>query len=153
MVMKQELLARAIVAYGRALSVADPIRLQFWDNRGLTMAQLRLMYLLYQRDQQTITELAEQMHVRKPTITGLTDRLIKHKLIRRLDDPADRRVVRIGLTKEGRRVLGEIEVASKAYLDRIFGALGEAKVEEFVRMMEDFSKSAEAVQQSSEFQP
>jgi DNA-binding MarR family transcriptional regulator len=153
MVMKQALLNRAIEAYGRTLAVADPIRLQFWDKRGLTMTQLRLMYLLYQRDEQTITELAEHMHVRKPTITGLTDRLIKHKLIRRLSDPADRRVVRRALTKEGRRVLGEIEVASKAYLDRIFGSLGDAKVEEFVRLMEEFSRSAEAVQQSSEFQP
>ena len=151
--MKQELLTRAMVSYGRALAVADPIRLHFWDNRGLTMTQLRLMYLLYQRDEQTITELAEQMHVRKPTITGLTDRLIKHKLIRRLDDPADRRVVRISLTKDGRRVLGEIEVASKAYLNRVFSNLGEARVEEFVRLMEEFSRSAEAVQQSSEFQP
>jgi len=142
-----------MVAYGRALAVADPIRLRFWDNRGLTMTQLRLMYLLYQRDEQTISELAEEMHVRKPTITGLTDRLIKHGLIRRQDDPADRRVVRIALMKEGRRVLGEIEVASKAYLDRIFGSLGDANVKEFVRLMEDFSKSAEAVQQSSEFQP
>lgn len=151
--MKQELLARAIVAYGRALAVADPIRLQFWDDRGLTMTQLRLMYLLFQRDEQTVSELADQMLVRKPTITGLTDRLIKHKLIRRLNDANDRRIVRIALTKQGRRVLGEIEVASKAYLDRIFGALGEARVEEFVRLMEDFAKSAEAVQQASEFQP
>ncbi|TAK69384.1 MAG: MarR family transcriptional regulator [Dehalococcoidia bacterium] len=153
MVMKQELLAKAIEAYGRALAVADPIRLQFWDNRGLTMTQLRLMYLLHQRDEQTITELAEQMYVRKPTITGLTDRLTKHKLIRRLSDRADRRVVRIALTKEGRRVLGEIEVASRAYLDRIFGALGEDKVEDFIRLMEEFSRSAEGIQQSSELQP
>ena len=117
------------------------------------MTQLRLMYLLYQRDAQTITELAEQMHVRKPTITGLTDRLIKHKLIRRLTDGADRRVVRIALTKEGRRVLGEIEVASKAYLDRVFGAMGDEQVEDFVRLMERFAASAEAVQTESEFRP
>jgi DNA-binding MarR family transcriptional regulator len=151
--MEQELLARAIVAYGRALAVADPIRLEFWDNRGLTMAQLRLMHLVHLSDQQTITELAEQMQVRKPTITGLTDRLIKHKLIRRVNDRADRRVVRIVLTNEGRRVLSEIEVAGTEYLERIFGALGGAKVEEFVRVMDDFAKSAEAVQRSSEFQP
>lgn len=151
--MEQELLARAIVAYGRALAVADPIRLQFWDNRGLTMAQLRLMHLIRLSDQQTITELAEQMQVRKPTITGLTDRLVKHKLIRRVNDRADRRVVRIVLTNEGRRVLSEIEVAGTAYLERIFSSLGDAKVEEFVRVMDDFAKSAEIVQRSSEFQP
>lgn len=126
--MKQELLARAITAYGRALGVADPIRLRFWDSRGLTMTQLRLMYLIYQRNEPTISELAELMVVRKPTITGLTDRLVKQKLIRRLSDKTDRRIVRIALTKEGRRVLGEIEVASKAYLDRVFGTMGETEV-------------------------
>ncbi len=151
--MKQELLNRATLAYGRSLAVSDPIRLRFWDSRGLTMTQLRLMYLLHQRDAQTVSELAEHMRVRRPTITGLTDRLIKHKLIRRVDDPADRRVVRIALMAEGRRVLGEIEVASKAYLDRIFNELGDAKVEEFVRLMEEFSKTAEALQRSAEFQP
>jgi hypothetical protein len=50
-------------------------------------------------------------------------------------------------------VLSEIEVAGTAYLERIFGALGGAKVEEFVRVMDDFAKSADAVQRSSEFQP
>ena len=109
--MKQDLLIRAITAYGRALAVADPIRLRFWDSRGLTMTQLRLMYLIYQRNELTISELAELMVVRRPTITGLTDRLVKQKLIRRLSDKTDRRIVRIALTKEGRRVLGEIEVA------------------------------------------
>ncbi len=151
--MKQELLIRAITAYGRVLAVADPIRLRFWDNRGLTMSQLRLMYLLYQRNELTISELADLMVVRRPTITGLTDRLVKQQLIRRLSDEADRRIVRIGLTNEGRRVLGEIQVASKAYLDRVFGAMGEAQVEEFVRLMEAFSASAEAVQQAAEFRP
>lgn len=151
--MKQELLARAIVSYGRALAAADPIRLRFWDTRGLTMTQLRLMYLLYQRNELTISELAELMVVRKPTITGLTDRLVKNKLIRRISDASDRRVVRIALTKEGRRVLGEIEVASKAYLDRVFAAMGEEQVEDFVKLMDRFSASAEAVQQDSEFRP
>lgn len=151
--MKQELLARAITAYGRALGVADPIRLRFWDSRGLTMTQLRLMYLIYQRNEPTISELAELMVVRKPTITGLTDRLVKQKLIRRLSDKTDRRIVRIALTKEGRRVLGEIEVASKAYLDRVFGTMGETEVQEFVRLMESFAASAEQVQQAAEFRP
>lgn len=149
--MRQQLLVRAIAAYGRALAVADPIRLRFWDKRGLTMTQLRLMYLLYQRNGLTISELAALMVVRKPTITGLTDRLVKHKLIRRISDGSDRRVVRIGLTNEGRRVLGEIEVASKAYLESVFGAMGDEQVEEFVNVIERFSASAEAVQQGAEF--
>jgi len=151
--VRQELLNRALVAYGRALAVADPIRLRFWDDRGLTMTQLRLMYLLLLDDQQTAGDLAEKMRVRKPTITGLTDRLVKQALIERYDDPADRRVVRVGLTGEGRRVLGEIAVASKAYLDEVFGRMGEDIVAELVRLLDEFADSADAVQQHAEDRP
>ena len=50
-------------------------------------------------------------------------------------------------------MLGEIEVASKAYLDRVFVTMGETQVEEFVRLMESFAASAEEVQLSAEFRP
>lgn len=151
--MKTELLTRAMISYGGALSVADPIRLRFWDSRGLTMAQLRLMYTLITDGEQAIGELAEKLSVRSPTVTGLTNRLIKQKLIERLSDPNDRRIVRIGLTKDGRRVLGEIEAASRAYLDRIFETMGEERVEELIRVLDGFTQAATAVQREGEFLP
>ncbi len=149
--MKNELMTRAMISYGGALSVADPIRLRFWDSRGLTMAQLRLMYTLLTDGEQSIGELAEALSVRSPTVTGLTNRLIKQKLIERLSDPCDRRIVRIGLTKDGRRVIGEIEAASRAYLDRVFERLGEERVEELIRVLDEFAQAAKAVQQEGEF--
>src|SRR3989304_182898 len=125
--LDRNLITRAMVSYGGALSVADPIRLRFWDKRGLTMAQLRLMYTMLLDGEQSAGELAEKMSVRPPQITGLTTRLSKQKLNRRLADPNDRRIVRVDLTTEGRRVISQIETASRAYLARIFNQLGEAK--------------------------
>ena len=151
--MKNELITRAMISYGGALSVADPIRLRFWDSRGLTMAQLRLIYTLLIEGERSIGELAERLSVRPPTVTGLTNRLIKQRLIERLADPSDRRIVRIGLTKDGRRVLGEIEAASRAYLDQIFGKMGEEKVEELIRVLDEFTVCAQAVQREGEFLP
>ena len=151
--MKSELVTRAMISYGGALSVADPIRLRFWDSRGLTMAQLRLMYTLLVEGERSIGELAEKLSVRSPTVTGLTNRLIKQRLIERLSEPSDRRIVRIGLTKDGRRVLGEIEAASRAYLDHIFGKMGEEKVEELIRVLDGFTEAATAVQREGEFRP
>ena len=98
-------------------------------------------------------ELAEKLSVRSPTVTGLTNRLIKQRLIERLSDPGDRRIVRIGLTKDGRRVLGEIETASRAYLDQIFAKMGEEKVEELIRVLDGFTEVATAVQREGEFLP
>jgi DNA-binding MarR family transcriptional regulator len=151
--MKTNLITRAMISYGGALSVADPIRLRFWDSRGLTMAQLRLMYTLLTDGELAIGELAEKLSVRSPTVTGLTNRLIKQKLIERLSDPNDRRIVRIGLTKDGLRVLGQIEAASRAYLDGIFERMGEEKVEELIRVLDGFTEASKSVQQDGEFQP
>src|SRR3990172_686374 len=151
--LDQGLITRAMVSYGGALSVADRIRLRFWDKRGLTMAQLRLMYTMLLDGEQSAGELAEKMSVRPPTITGLTNRLIKQKLIRRLADPNDRRIVRVDLTAEGRRMISQIETASRAYLARIFNQLGEAKVKELIALLDEFSAAGQTVQSESEFRP
>jgi len=151
--LDQSLITRAMVSYGGALAVADPIRLRFWDKRGLTMAQLRLMYTILLDGEQSAGELAEKMSVRPPTMTGLTNRLIKQKLIRRLPDPNDRRIVKVDLTAEGRRVISQIETASRAYLARIFNQLGVAKVTELIALLDEFSAAGQAVQGESEFRP
>ena len=146
----QTRLTRAIRAYGRALAVADPIRLQFWDDRGLTMPQLRLMYLLHLEDGRPVGALAEEMSVRPATVTGLTDRLVRQRLIKRQADPHDRRVVRIVLTAEGRRVLGEIEAASRAYLDAVFERMGKEQVRHLIEAFDSFSSTAGALLRGGE---
>ncbi len=139
-------------AYGRALVVADPIRLQFWDDRGLTMPQLRLMYLLYLQDARPVGELADEMSVRPATMTGLTDRLVRQELIERRGDAEDRRVVRVALTVEGRRVLGEIEAASRLYLDAVFKKMGDDAVERLIGLFEQFSDAATEVLREGEIE-
>lgn len=130
-----------MLAYRRAMSVADPLRLAVWDERGLTMPQLRLMYLLL-RDSRSVGELAEAMHVRPASVTGLTDRLVCQGLIERHADPDDRRVVRIALSAEGRCVLEEIESAGRSYLARIFELMGEDEVNRLSAALERFSDAA-----------
>ena len=146
--MDDQLLTDAIHAYGRAIAVADPLRLRFWDGRGLTMPQLRLMYLLLQQDGRSVGELADALNVRPATITGLTDRLVRQRLIERLADAADRRVVRVALTGEGRRVLGEIEAASRAYLRTVLDRLGDDAVRDLIDAFERFAAAAAAAQQA-----
>ena len=146
--MDDDLLTKAMRAYGRAIAVADPIRLRFWDGRGLTMPQLRLMYLLLQQDGRPVGELADEMNVRPATVTGLTDRLVRQRLIERQDDPNDRRVVRVALTAEGRRVLGEIESAGRAYMAEILARMDGAAVRRLIDAFEQFRAAADAAQKA-----
>jgi MarR family transcriptional regulator, organic hydroperoxide resistance regulator len=143
--LRTELLRSALQAYGRALAIADPIRLRFWDGRGLTMPQLRLMYIVRDNGPCSVGEIAERLGVRPATITGFTDRLVRQELIVRQDQPGDRRIVQIALTPEGVRVLGEIEVASRAYFDAIFERMDEDDVRLLVSLLQKLADTAARV--------
>ena len=142
----QALLERALRSYARSLAIVDPVRLRFWDNRGLTMPQLRIMFMLVEQDGVTPGAVAERFHVTPSTITGLTDRLVRQRLISRREDPDDRRLVRIFLTPEGRRVVGELETAGRAYLTEILEQLPPEKLELLAGLLEELWVAAEKVQ-------
>lgn len=148
--MDSTLLERGLQAYGRALRVTEPVRLRFWDSRGLTMSQLRLMYLISQAENSCVGELAHEMRVRPATLTGLADRLARQRLIQRTHDPDDRRLVRVALTPEGKRVLDELLTAARALLEAILSRMETATVEAFVESLEEFDRVAAAVHDSSE---
>ncbi len=137
-------------AYWRALTVADPIRLQFWDGRGLTMPQLRLMYLVRQSQGQSAGEIADGMLVGPATVTGLTTRLLNQGLLRREEDTNDRRMKRFWLTADGERVLGQISVAADAYMNAVFDRLSMAAVIRLAEALTEFNGAAESVQRESE---
>jgi DNA-binding MarR family transcriptional regulator len=77
----------------------------------LPVAQLRVMTVLDgMRDcrKPTMGELAEQLRVALSTATQLVERIEKRGLVLRShSDPDDRRVVRLGLTEEGLRLMEE----------------------------------------------
>lgn len=102
------------------------------------MAQLWVMLVAIKPGGATVSEIAARMHVTPATVTGLTNRLIRRKLIRRREDDADRRRIRIDATELGR----EIDVASHAYLEAIFARMGEERLRIFIDALADFTNAA-----------
>ena len=137
--MDDQLLDRALRAYARALAVADPIRIPIWEERGLTMPQLRLAFiLLYERDGAAVSELAERLRVNPSTVTGFTDRLARQRLVDRRRDPED-----------GRRVLQGIDVASRAYMYEIFRRLGPERLRALIDLLEELAEAAAQAENAS----
>ncbi len=71
---------------------------------GATPAQLSALSVLMSGPK-TLGDLAAAEQVRAPTISRLAAEMVRIGLIRRRDDPADGRVVRVEMTAKGRRVL------------------------------------------------
>ena len=80
---------------------------------GLSMAkQSALTQLAQAGEPLTLSELAARLTCVRSNITQLVDRLEADGLVRRVDDPADRRSVRAELTSLGldKQALGAIEI-------------------------------------------
>ncbi|HUI97046.1 MAG TPA: MarR family transcriptional regulator [Xanthobacteraceae bacterium] len=71
------------------------------DALGLTYPQYLTMFALWERDNQSVKELGDLLHLDSGTLTPLLKRLEAMGLVRRARDPDDERSVRISLTPAG----------------------------------------------------
>jgi DNA-binding MarR family transcriptional regulator len=86
---------------------------------GVPAARLSALSVLVFGGPRTLGELAAAEQVRPPTMTRIVQALERDGLVRRDDDPNDRRVARIRATAKGRRVMlrgRERRIASLAEL-------------------------------------
>ena len=120
--------------YGRAAGIFDPNRLEVWEELGLTMSQLRVLYLLQAAPGTPAGAVATMLKVRPSTATGIIDRLVdKQKLVRRERDDSDRRRVRIFLTERGHKVITELDTRKRAVIWKIFRNFSEQELADIDR--------------------
>ncbi len=129
--------------YGRAAGVFDPNRLEVWEELGLTLSQLRVLYMLQAGPGTPAGAVAAQLKVRPSTATGVVDRLVRDGLVRRERDDLDRRRVRIWLTERGMRVINEIRARNRAQIWKIFRNFSEQDLADIDRTFTLLTSEAE----------
>lgn len=72
--------------------------------------------------------LAEAMDVSQASATGIVDRMAERGLVERLRDDEDRRVVRVGLTDEGRSTIGAMTAERREHLALVMDELTEEEL-------------------------
>ncbi|MFT6164621.1 MAG: DNA-binding MarR family transcriptional regulator [Zhongshania aliphaticivorans] len=103
----------------------------------VTRSQAWALAYLSRRDGLTQSDLADDMNLGKVTLSGLIDRLEDVGMVERRADPGDRRIKRIFITKEGRRVIKEMRIVT---LDCNKQMLDEISHEEVVQVVDVLRK-------------
>jgi len=81
---------------------------KFFRERGLTLSRFNVLRNLILADQPlTCGEICERMVQTVPAITSLVDHLEEQGLVERVRSTADRRVIHIAITKDGRQLADE----------------------------------------------
>ncbi|WP_409302039.1 MarR family winged helix-turn-helix transcriptional regulator [Peribacillus sp. SCS-155] len=83
---------------------------------NITPPQFVALQWLFEVGDMTIGELSTRMFLAFSTTTDLVDRMEKNELLMRVKDSKDRRVVRIHLLDEGKRIIDEVIKKRQQYL-------------------------------------
>lgn len=89
----------------------------------ITAGQSFILFDLLDHEGSNITEISNRVQLDNPAVGGYIDRLIKEDLVIRVDDPNDRRLYRIYLTKKGRGIAELLLPATRAVHDTIVDLL------------------------------
>jgi len=88
---------------------------------GLTTAQLMALFILRDAgaDGLPVSQLAHDLGVSVPTVTGMADRLVDTGMLKRVHSETDRRVVLLGLSREGLKVAEKLWEVLEELITRI----------------------------------
>lgn len=92
---------------------------------ALTLQQLMLMEALRFLGPSKMSNVAKLLGVTKSAVTGLTDRLIKGKYVRRLSAKGDRRVIKLDLTSKGKEFAEKMAEHRLDMIRKLFSNINE----------------------------
>jgi DNA-binding MarR family transcriptional regulator len=78
------------------------------ERLDLSFAQLKSLGVLEQEEGLSIKTMSDRLGLSEPGVSRGVDILVKRGLVKRIDDPDDRRFKRVSLTAKGRSVIGGI---------------------------------------------
>ncbi|NBG87909.1 MarR family winged helix-turn-helix transcriptional regulator [Isachenkonia alkalipeptolytica] len=91
----------------------------------ITPPQFQALLYLVKEEDLTIGELSKRMYLACSTITDLVDRMEKNKMVKRVRDEKDRRVVRVAVLEKGHKIIQKVLTARREYLRDILKDLSE----------------------------
>lgn len=96
---------------------------QFSKESGLSMAQMNTLFHLHHCSKCGVSEVGELLGVTNAAASQMIDRLVQNGLIKRTEDPNDRRAKQLRLTENGRSIVRESIEVRRRWMEKLTDAL------------------------------
>lgn len=110
----------------------------------ITPPQFIALQWLFEEGDMTIGELSTKMFLAFSTTTDLIDRMERNKLVERVKDTNDRRIVRIHLLKEGASMIEEVIKKRQLYVQQILQNFSEDEISSLKSNLEKMHQEMKA---------
>lgn len=98
-------------------------------------AQGRILYVLWENETLTITEIGRLTSLAKTTLTSMLDRMEEGGLIYRIPDKKNRRQIFISITDKAKEYRDAYDVVSEQMNTLFYKGFSEAEISEFEKML------------------
>jgi DNA-binding MarR family transcriptional regulator len=152
---RAELMAEIIKLEPQMLRVLGPAQARDWVDVELTMSQLKMMFVLSSgmgpadgTSGLRVGEVARGLGVTLPTVTAVMDKLVERGLVRRDEDPMDRRQHLCRLTTDGQTLLHRLMAGRRSFTNALLEHLDSEELAAFLRGMQVLIVAAERLRAS-----
>lgn len=116
-----------------------------FTNHGidLTVDQWSVLKTLYEHQDLTHKDLADQCGKDQPTMTRIVDLLIKKGYAQRVEHPSDRRCLHIQLTTRGKHQVEQLAPMVKEFRMKAWENLSDEDFQDFTRILNTIYKNLE----------
>lgn len=137
---REELLKSVIEKMGsimRGMFVANEF--PFGESK-VSGQQIRILFYLWRKQEGvSVKELAEFLNVTSGAVTQFIDLLVEKNLVRREEDPNDRRLLRMKLTGRAKNDFADFRKKYFARVSRAFDLLGDEEIVRLIALLDKIS--------------
>ena len=133
-----------------------PARARDWVDVDLTMSQLKILFVLHSSivpgasgGGLRVSEVARFLGVTLPTVTAVMDKVVERGLVRRDEDPDDRRQTVCRLRPDGQRLIDRLMAGHRAYTEALLGYLSDEELTVVLQSMRLLIGAAERFRNGS----
>jgi len=135
----------AFRAFKRAMMLHRRLLMSTFAEENMHPAQAGCLQALAHRDGMSQSDLAEMLHVSRPTVTTMLQRMEGAGVIERRADESDSRITRVFLTPKGRELADRMHAGFVDMMSVSMGSMPDPDKREFTRILGAVNDQVEAV--------
>ncbi len=106
----------------------------------ITVSQMMILNVLKTTEQCRMNEIAKALRVTTSAATGIVDRMVRGDLLKRTPSEKDRRVINIGMTNKGKKIVESLARKHYDFIIDVFGKVPAVERERFLDTMKKIYK-------------
>ena len=115
-----------------------------WIDSGLTLTQLRSLFLIANKGSTNFRKLAEALGVTPSNVTGIVDRLVEQGLVSRTQNPEDRREMTLQATDKGQALVSNLKEVGIKHMTQVLSLLSLGELSALVQGLSAFIRAADS---------